>query len=98
MSFIFPLFTEQMFHSLGFRWANTIFAFAALAMAPLPIVSVPCVCHNVKCSCSRNREQILFFYGSNILAKSAILCEYSSTSEREREICDLSTFSTLQEK
>ncbi|KAF9554963.1 MFS general substrate transporter [Agrocybe pediades] len=38
MSFIFPLFTEQMFHALGFRWANTVFAFAALAMAPVPLV------------------------------------------------------------
>ncbi|TFK23200.1 multidrug transporter [Coprinopsis marcescibilis] len=33
---IFPLFTVQMFDALGYSWANTIFAFIAVAMIPIP--------------------------------------------------------------
>ncbi|RDB16005.1 Efflux pump atB [Hypsizygus marmoreus] len=34
----FPLFTEQMFRKLGYRWANTLFGFIAVAMIPIPFV------------------------------------------------------------
>lgn len=34
----FPLFTEQMFESLGYRWANTIFGCLAALMIPIPFV------------------------------------------------------------
>ncbi|KAI0091571.1 MFS general substrate transporter [Irpex rosettiformis] len=32
----FPLFTAQMYDKLTYHWANTMFAFLALAMAPVP--------------------------------------------------------------
>ncbi len=35
----FPLFTQQMYHRLGIPWANTLFAFIALALMPIPFVS-----------------------------------------------------------
>ncbi|KAJ7173520.1 MFS polyamine transporter [Mycena filopes] len=38
MATIFPLFTQQMFEALGYRWANTIFALVATVMAPIPFV------------------------------------------------------------
>jgi len=38
MATIFPLFADQMFRALGYRWANTLFACAALVMSPIPIV------------------------------------------------------------
>ncbi|KAI0343343.1 MFS general substrate transporter [Trametopsis cervina] len=34
----FPLFTTQMYAKLTYHWANTMFAFFALAMAPVPFV------------------------------------------------------------
>ncbi|KDR67702.1 hypothetical protein GALMADRAFT_231873 [Galerina marginata CBS 339.88] len=38
MGAIFPLFADKMFRALGYRWANTMFACAALVMSPIPIV------------------------------------------------------------
>lgn len=35
----FPLFTEQMYSRLGIPWANTLFAFIALLLMPIPFVS-----------------------------------------------------------
>lgn len=35
----FPLFTQQMYGRLGIPWANTLFAFIALALMPIPFVS-----------------------------------------------------------
>ncbi|KIM44763.1 hypothetical protein M413DRAFT_442721 [Hebeloma cylindrosporum] len=35
---VFPLFADQMFKGLGYRWANSLFGFIALAMSPVPIV------------------------------------------------------------
>jgi hypothetical protein len=35
---VFPLFANQMFTGLGYRWANTLFASIALLMSPVPIV------------------------------------------------------------
>ncbi|KAH7908593.1 MFS general substrate transporter [Hygrophoropsis aurantiaca] len=34
----FPLFTQQMFAHLTFRWASTLFALVALGMVPIPYV------------------------------------------------------------
>ncbi|KAF9005034.1 MFS polyamine transporter [Cyathus striatus] len=34
----FPLFTEQMYHKLGYNWANTLFGFLAAIMIPIPFV------------------------------------------------------------
>lgn len=34
----FPLFTTQMYESLGINWASTLVAFLALACAPLPFL------------------------------------------------------------
>ncbi|KAH8104996.1 MFS general substrate transporter [Phellopilus nigrolimitatus] len=34
----FPLFTRQMYNSLTFKWASTIFAFIAVLMMPIPFV------------------------------------------------------------
>ncbi|KAI0687388.1 major facilitator superfamily domain-containing protein [Cytidiella melzeri] len=34
----FPLFTAQMYAKLTYHWANTMFAFFALAMAPVPFI------------------------------------------------------------
>ncbi|KAF5363708.1 hypothetical protein D9756_001127 [Leucocoprinus leucothites] len=34
----FPLFTQQMYHRLGIPWANTLFAFIALLLLPIPYV------------------------------------------------------------
>ncbi|KAG6910048.1 hypothetical protein DXG01_013494 [Tephrocybe rancida] len=36
MATAFPLFSEQMFHKLGYRWANTLFACLAVIMIPIP--------------------------------------------------------------
>ncbi len=36
----FPLFTAQMYDKLTYHWANTLFAFLALGMAPVPFVRV----------------------------------------------------------
>ncbi|KAF8074571.1 MFS polyamine transporter [Lyophyllum atratum] len=33
---VFPLFTDQMFHNLGYKWANTLFALIAAVMIPIP--------------------------------------------------------------
>ncbi|GLB43233.1 putative major facilitator superfamily protein [Lyophyllum shimeji] len=38
MATAFPLFTDQMFRRLGYNWANTLFAFIALIMIPIPFV------------------------------------------------------------
>lgn len=35
----FPLFTQQMYRRLGIPWANTLFAFIALVLMPIPFVS-----------------------------------------------------------
>ncbi|THH08248.1 hypothetical protein EW145_g2823 [Phellinidium pouzarii] len=34
----FPLFTQQMYARLTFKWANTLFAFIALLMLPIPFI------------------------------------------------------------
>ncbi|KAH8100406.1 MFS general substrate transporter [Cristinia sonorae] len=34
----FPLFTEQMFNKLTYKWANTLFALIATVMIPIPFV------------------------------------------------------------
>ena len=34
----FPLFTQQMYSALTYKWANTIFAFIATIMIPIPFV------------------------------------------------------------
>jgi len=35
---IFPLFTQQMYRKLTFKWANTLFGCVALLMLPIPFV------------------------------------------------------------
>ena len=40
MSTILPLFTDQMFRTLGYRWANTLFGLVAVMMLPIPFVFV----------------------------------------------------------
>lgn len=44
--FSFPLFTSGMFDKLGYNWANTLFGFIAVLLAPVPFVSHshPTVC------------------------------------------------------
>jgi hypothetical protein len=34
----FPLFTSQMYNTLGYKWANFLFAFIAIALIPVPYV------------------------------------------------------------
>lgn len=36
MGTAFPLFTNQMLRALGYKWANSLFAFIALFMIPIP--------------------------------------------------------------
>jgi len=36
MATVFPLFTNQMYRTLDYRWANTVFAFIAIIMIPIP--------------------------------------------------------------
>lgn len=38
MALVFPLFTQQMFAALTYKWALTLFAILALVMAPTPFV------------------------------------------------------------
>jgi hypothetical protein len=38
MATVFPLFTKQMFTTLGYNWANTMFALIAAIMVPIPFV------------------------------------------------------------
>jgi len=35
---VFPLFTRQMYAALTYKWANTMFAFIAVLMIPIPYV------------------------------------------------------------
>jgi hypothetical protein len=42
MSTILPLFTDQMFRTLGYKWANTIFGLVPFIMLPIPFV-----CHSL---------------------------------------------------
>ncbi|XP_006455051.1 hypothetical protein AGABI2DRAFT_145318 [Agaricus bisporus var. bisporus H97] len=35
---VFPLFTQQMYQKLTYKWANTLFGFLALIMVPIPFV------------------------------------------------------------
>ena len=34
----FPLFTQQMYNALTYKWANTVFALIATIMIPIPFV------------------------------------------------------------
>lgn len=36
---VFPLFTQQMYRNLTYKWANTLFGCIALLMLPIPFVS-----------------------------------------------------------
>ena len=38
-SFAFPLFADDMFTDLTYKWANTLFAGIALVIVPIPFVS-----------------------------------------------------------
>ena len=38
MGMAFPLFTQQMFNKLTYKWANTLFGCIAVVMIPIPIV------------------------------------------------------------
>ncbi|PCH44464.1 MFS general substrate transporter [Wolfiporia cocos MD-104 SS10] len=38
MGMAFPLFTQQMFASLTYHWANTLFALIAVVMIPIPFI------------------------------------------------------------
>ncbi|KAI0784520.1 major facilitator superfamily domain-containing protein [Abortiporus biennis] len=38
MGMVFPLFTQQMFAALTYKWANTLFALIATLMIPIPFV------------------------------------------------------------
>ncbi|KZP11098.1 MFS general substrate transporter [Athelia psychrophila] len=38
MGMAFPLFTQQMFAALTYKWANTLFALIAVLMIPIPFV------------------------------------------------------------
>jgi hypothetical protein len=38
MGSVFPFFTNHMFRVLGYAWANSLFAFIALLMIPIPFV------------------------------------------------------------
>lgn len=38
MSTVLPLFTDQMFRTLGYKWANTLFGLIAVIMIPIPFV------------------------------------------------------------
>lgn len=35
---VFPLFTQQMYRKLTYKWANTLFGCIALLMLPIPFV------------------------------------------------------------
>ena len=37
----FPLFTQQMYARLTYKWANTLFGLIAALMIPIPFVSLP---------------------------------------------------------
>lgn len=37
----FPLFTQQMFAALTYKWGNTLFGVIAVLMIPIPFVSSP---------------------------------------------------------
>ncbi|KAF8449345.1 major facilitator superfamily domain-containing protein [Boletus edulis BED1] len=35
---VFPLFTQQMYNNLTYKWANTLFALISVAMIPIPFI------------------------------------------------------------
>ena len=41
----FPLFTNKMYHNLGYNWANTLFGFIGVIMIPIPFVRTVPFCH-----------------------------------------------------
>lgn len=67
MGMAFPLFTQQMFAALTYKWANTLFAGVAVLMIPIPFVSSDEYFILAHCNCDL---QILFFYGPRIRARS----------------------------
>lgn len=68
MSTILPLFTDQMFRTLGYKWPNTLFGLVAFVMLPIPFVRLP-ACSMFRCvlifPC-----QAFFFYGPIIRRRS----------------------------
>lgn len=69
MGMAFPLFTQQMFATLTYKWANTVFALIAVLMIPIPFVSS--YANHVRFfDADAVLLQILFFYGPRIRARS----------------------------
>ena len=65
----FPLFTQQMFATLTYHWANTLFGCLALLMSPVPFVRL---LPHFTSSCPEliSDTQILFWKGPTLRARS----------------------------
>jgi hypothetical protein len=49
---VLPLFTTDIYDSLGVRWASALIAFLALAFAPVPMYVTPS-------NCTRGQSRIM---------------------------------------
>jgi hypothetical protein len=69
MALMFPLFTQQMFAGMTYKWGLTLWALISLVMAPTPWVGKR---GYMVMSAHRFFTQVLFFYGSKIRSRSKV--------------------------
>ena len=75
----FPLFTQQMYNALTYKWANTLFALIATLMIPIPFVSLRvALCIRPMLTCV---PQILFKWGPRIRANSKFASKVMEKSQ-----------------
>ena len=69
---VFPLFSQHMYNTLTYKWANTLFALISVAMIPIPYVSTVLFSYGIPSSGLTFYVQILFFYGAEIRKRSRV--------------------------
>ena len=81
----FPLFTQQMFATLTYHWANTMFGLLALVMSPVPFVRplFP-LARLVHHSHPAPAVQILFWKGPALRARSKFAVSNAETETEKK--------------
>lgn len=72
MGLMFPLFTQQMFASMTYKWGLTLMALLCVLMAPTPWVSKLPTRRLVLTAFTLFFTQVLFFCGSKIRSHSKV--------------------------
>lgn len=67
LGMVFPLFTQQMYQNLTYKWANTLFGCIALLMLPIPFVRLSRLL-SISTDADKifQKNQVLFYYGPRI--------------------------------